>query len=83
MRSTGMSVCHLTAQQEGRDASPAVPIIDSQTAKGAQKRGFLPRCFGHNAGKKITPPRDTVVSHSQRYGLSMPCLCPQNFVSSQ
>src|SRR5512144_1002146 len=38
-------------EQEGREPSPTVAIIDSQTAKGSQKGGLDPS--GYDAGKKI------------------------------
>src|SRR5215471_12045250 len=38
-------------EQEGREASPTVAIIDSQTAKGAQKGG-LARSFGLRRGQE-------------------------------
>ena len=40
-------------EQEGREASPTTAIIDSQTAKGAQKRGAWLDPSGYDAGKKI------------------------------
>jgi putative transposase len=40
-------------EQEGREASPSVAIIDSQTAKGAQKGGAWLDRAGYDAGKKI------------------------------
>jgi transposase len=40
-------------EQEGREASPTVAIIDSQTAKGGQKGGLGSILRGYDAGKKI------------------------------
>ena len=40
-------------EQAGREASPTVAIIDSQTAKGAQKGGPWLDPSGYDAGKKI------------------------------
>src|SRR5262249_14621549 len=40
-------------EQEGREASPTVAIIDSQTAKGTQKGGLGSILRATNAGKKI------------------------------
>jgi hypothetical protein len=40
-------------EQEGREASPTVAIIDAQTAKGAQKGGSSLDPSGYDAGKKI------------------------------
>src|SRR4051794_40901847 len=40
-------------EEEGREASPTVAIIDSQTAKGAQKGGLGLDPSGYDAGKKI------------------------------
>ena len=40
-------------EEEGREASPTVAIIDSQTAKGAQKGGLWLDPSGYDAGKKI------------------------------
>jgi transposase len=40
-------------EQEGREASPTAAIIDSQTAKGAQKRGSSLDPSGYDAGKKV------------------------------
>jgi hypothetical protein len=37
-----------------------VAVSETGEKLGAQERGFLPRCLGHDAGKKITPPRHTV-----------------------
>jgi hypothetical protein len=39
-------------EQAGREASPTVAIIDTQTAKGAQK-GVLAQSFRYDAGRKI------------------------------
>jgi putative transposase len=39
--------------QGGREASPTVAIIDTQTAKGAQKGGSWLDPSGYDAGKKI------------------------------
>jgi hypothetical protein len=44
--------------------------------RASQKRGLLPRCFGHVAGKKITPPRHTVFER-----VSFPALWPFNALS--
>ena len=38
-------------EQEGREASPTAAVIDSQTAKGAQKGGFA-RSFGLRRGQE-------------------------------
>ena len=40
-------------EEEGREASPTVAIIDSQTAKGALKKGAWLDPSGYDAGKKI------------------------------
>src|ERR1700681_3759517 len=40
-------------EQEGREPSPTVAIIDSQTAKGSQKGGSSLDPSGYDAGKKI------------------------------
>jgi transposase len=40
-------------EQEGREASPTVAIIDSKMAKGAQKRGSSVDPSGYDAGKKV------------------------------
>ena len=40
-------------EEEGREASPTVAIIDSQSAKGAQKGGLGLDPSGYDAGKKI------------------------------
>ena len=40
-------------EQEGREASPTTAIINSQTAKGAQKGGLGFDPSGYDAGKKI------------------------------
>jgi transposase len=40
-------------EQEGHEASPTAAIIDSQTAKGAQKGGASLDPAGYDAGKKI------------------------------
>ena len=40
-------------EEEGREASPTVAIIDSQSAKGAQKGGPGLDASGYDAGKKI------------------------------
>ncbi len=39
-------------EQAGREASPTVAIIDSQTAKGAQKKGALARSFRLRRGQE-------------------------------
>ena len=40
--------------REGREASPSAAVIDSQSAKGAQKRGASLDPQGFDAGKKVT-----------------------------
>src|SRR5262249_56090148 len=40
-------------EQEAREATPRVAIVDSQTAKGAQTRGSWLDPSGYDAGKKI------------------------------
>ena len=39
-------------EQEGREASPTVAIIDLQTAKGVSKRGSSLDPSGYDAGEK-------------------------------
>jgi transposase len=41
-------------EQAGREASPAAAIIDSQSAKAAQKGGLRSTPQGFDAGKKVT-----------------------------
>ncbi len=40
-------------EQQGREPSPTVAIIDSQTAKGSQKGGSWLDPSGYDAGKKV------------------------------
>ena len=40
-------------ERDGREASPTTAIIDSQSAKGAQKGGLCSILAGYDAGKKV------------------------------
>ncbi len=53
----------------GREASPTAAIIDSQTVKGAEKRGRSVDPPGYDAGKKIKGKKWHVLVDTQ--GLSM------------
>ncbi len=53
----------------GREASPTAAIIDSQTVKGAEKRGRSVDPSGYDAGKKIKGKKWHVLVDTQ--GLSM------------
>ena len=53
LKQIGYALYVAVREQEGREASPTAAIINSQTAKGAQKGGLLFDPSGYDAGKKI------------------------------
>lgn len=53
VRCREFGVSHSEIAWAGRDASPSAAIIDSQSVKGAEKRGVCIDPPGFNAGKKI------------------------------